>query len=334
MNSIKPPEHDMETSSCQQHPPEAKLYPSNKTHQLGLHFAALLLCGGSLLCSVGLWVGEQQTLLAMILAGIFAVALELCKFLFFPVAARQFQQSKIIGALIYFLSLILLGVSIVATVAFLETGTQASINSSLSSSTTFQSLKINLANLQREIETLNLLMQQDLNLGYRQRSYAQLSKLAALRAEKKQANEQLLSFELTPQNGAHSLFEALAKQMDVTATQVRQAVYMLVAILVDVCGIVCLLLLALQGKKQPIVRDESSVQGFAATKNKVKQNAFFAVQQKIVRGVYGYKPVMRKIMKTEGLRYSEIKLIFSTLVADGALKKLGRRFALVGVVSD
>ena len=53
-----------------------------------LYIAAFILCGLSAFCSVLLWVNEQSTIEVAFLFGGFALGLELCKFAFFPIAAK------------------------------------------------------------------------------------------------------------------------------------------------------------------------------------------------------------------------------------------------------
>lgn len=273
---------------------------------------------------------------AMILAGVFAVALELCKFAFFPVAAAQLNQgNKLSAAALGLLSFLLLMVSIYATVVFLETGTTRNIEHITQSSGIYQQVKNTITNIDQQISTVNALMAEDLSHGYRQRSYANLPALQQLRHEKTQAVDRLQSLQITT-SGVQSLFASIASQTGASAVTVRLSVYATVAVLVDICGITCLLLLAgrnaqktfeeqleKQPEKQLKKRFEEQPDEDLITQHSVIRDA-------ILQGDFGRKPSVRKVMVAYKISYPTASKCMQQLLADNELTRVGQRYELVG----
>lgn len=301
-----------------------------------LYLTTFLLCGGSLFCSVGLWVSQQNNLLTMLLAGVFAVALEMCKFLFFPMAKNQWSNNKTTGFFLYSLSTLLLTISIVATVAFLETGSNQTQNSSIISSDKYKILKQETKSIDRQINTINSLMDADLKNGYRQRAYSKSAEIESLRMLKSKSIIKLNSLKQTDPNGIHSLFNSLALMINKPTKQVRQISFTIIAVLIDVCGIVCLLLISSVTTKrcrtlQPVAKTVAKPLQIVTTEPQqhVTTNCNAeTLKQKIIAGRYGNRLVMRNIIAKENIRHPELKAIFISLLKDGLLIKNGNAVEL------
>lgn len=228
-------------------------------HKWILKTAAILLCAGSMICTVALWVNEQNSLWAMLLAGTFAGSLELCKFAFFPLAARTWETNRATGAFLYLLAGILLVASIGASVAFLETGTRQQLGEQQTNSAEYLAAEQNIASLQQRIDTANELIAKDADSGYRQRAYERLPELEKLIDQKNAAVSQLKTIDTASQEGAGALFEIVAEATRQQADSVRHIAYFSAAILVDVCGIVALMLLSTgiaEGKPNVTTKNE------------------------------------------------------------------------------
>lgn len=299
-----------------------------------LKVAAALLCSGSLFCSVGLWVKEQNTILAMILAGVFASALELCKFAFFPAASKLFSQDKVKSIPLFFLAFILLAVSIVATVAFLETGSNVTLSKSLKSSATHQILTKEIKSFDQQIATVNGLLQADLENNYRKRAYDNSEKLALLRQAKNKSVDKLIHLKVKPTNGIHSLFATLSNKTGFSETSVRQLTYVIVAVLVDICGIACLLLLTVSNAKEKTATLEKTIANKTVVNESRKTNNLQPLRQKILDGCFGDKPVMRKIIEQEKVRHPDLKKLFIDMIKSGELRKVGKGVELAGISNE
>ena len=146
--------------------------------------AAILLCGGSLACSVALFALEQPTLIGAVLAGIFAGALELCKFAFFPVGLylclKSRPLSRAMGGVVVTLGCFLLFVSVAASVGFFESASVNHSNITRNNSDEYQATQKTIAFIDQQIEIINTLTRKDAETTYRQRAIDTMPKLAAL----------------------------------------------------------------------------------------------------------------------------------------------------------
>ena len=112
----------------------------------------------------------------------------------------------------------------------------------------------------------------------------------------------------------------------------RQITYTLVAILVDICGIACLLLLVTQKVKkseteQRIVTVQRNIGSVATNLVTVRCNGE-TVKRNIVDRVYGEQPIMRKIIAAEGIRHPVLKQVFTALIQEGLMVRVGHSFQL------
>ena len=97
----------------------------NPTHKLPLQILALILAVVSLACSVLFWLSFGDSQIMLILAALTGAALEGCKLVFFPVAFYQLTtatgwRNRLSGLVYLVLALVLLAVSVGATVGYLE----------------------------------------------------------------------------------------------------------------------------------------------------------------------------------------------------------------------
>ena len=287
---------------------------------LHLYFFGALLCGASLTCSVVLWAGEHQNFYAMILAGVIAGSLESCKFIFFPIAAQLWQQDKAKGFALYCLSGCLLVLSIFATVAFFETGSNATVKQAVTSSAMYQILSDDVKSLERQIDTMNQLLNADLKHDFRARAYNQNKQLDVLNLKKEAAITRLTNLRVEPINGIHSMFNAIANTFNANVETVRHVVYVIAAIFMDVCGIACLMLLVTTPYE--IKKTSKATADKAAKKVIVNDSNIEFIEQNIRDGVYGCKPVMRNIVKAESVSYKPLRVLFDKLIAEGVLIEL------------
>lgn len=154
--------------------------------------AVVLLCGGSLVCSVLLWANEQQVFYLMLLASIFATGLELAKFVCFVASKHADTSVKRLG---YFaLGSVLLIVSVFASVAFFEAGTSADVDDEKRSSQEYQQKVQQLNFINEQIALVQVLVKKDAANNYRARSYQQLEQLNDLYDRNNQLSSEVNQF--------------------------------------------------------------------------------------------------------------------------------------------
>ncbi|PHS20211.1 MAG: hypothetical protein COA86_02665 [Kangiella sp.] len=283
-----------------------------------LAIAGFLLCGGSLFCSVALWVGMQNGLFATVLAGVFSGALEICKFVFFPIAIGLWIKSKWFSFFLLLLAAFLLLVSIVATVSFLESAVIADEDEKLKQSMVYKITEAELLSLNNELTTLNKLIDKDAEAGYRKRAYQESGRLKELHELIGVKVKELGAVGVGVNGGG--LFHAVAKVLGETDDNVRLVVFSLVAVLVDVCGITCLIVVS---------RVDVKAQQ-AITKSVLVSTDGVSIKEKIATGVYGRKLIVRNIVAKEKISYPVLKRTLSELINDGVVKKISGRYELVG----
>jgi len=288
-----------------------------------LYTATILLCALSAFCSVLLWVSEQNTVEAKVLFGGFALGLELCKFAFFPMAAKL---KGILSAGLYSIAFALLLLSITATVSLLETGAINNLSQARISSEIYQSERSNIESINVEIKTLQALIKEDVKNGYRARALSQGDKLAKLRSTRTQAVNILSSINVIPDSGIHSIFRSLAKLFDSNDKAVRFWVYVVLAVAIDICGIACLMLI-----NSNAINPLRVISGEIMKSNASKSKDPNRIKQDIASGIYGDYPVMTKVMEKAGIRHPKAKEIFQQLLDDGSLMQIGRKYELAGI---
>lgn len=321
------------------------------------YVAAILLCGISLFCSVALWYTEQPTLIGSLIFGGFAAGLEICKFIFFPAAARSKGLSKF--GLNLFGSLLVI-FSIFATVAFLETGANVTIDSAKNTSFEYQTQLRTIKNIESKIQINMEAKAQAVKNSYRKEGREYDLILDNLEADKQKALVILKDMSAISKNGTHSLFDSIAAILNIDVVTIRQISYLIIAIFVDLGGIRCLMILTTKETRDEInnpydTRDATNVTNETkkiATKktNETKQkkpvvisetkscnqkdetkkpcNQIEILKRKISSGDYGNQPTMQGCI-TGTMRHPTVSQAFKELMEAGVLVKEGRKYKLL-----
>lgn len=294
-----------------------------------LYFCVVILCGGSLLCSVAMWASEQSTLFLSVLFGAFFSALEVCKFAFFPIAASLTSEGPWTRMSLFFLGIILLGFSIFATVSFLETSANQSTTNARTSSDTYQFLVNSLKDYEKQIELGNENASNDVESKiYRGRADNALSRIDGIQDKKNQALQRLISFEALPASGVQSIFSKWGE-----ASTVRLYFYTFVAVVIDVCGIICLMLLSptatKQKKKAPVKQQVQRNVTKSETVKKTKNTD--AIEKQILDGEFGETFSTRSVIDGTGLRHPIIKQAIDALIDTDRIIRSGKYWKLMNV---
>jgi len=204
------------------------------------YLAAILLCGISLGFSVALWYSEQPTLLYSVFFGVSAAGLELCKFIFFPAARNVSGWSKFS---LNFFGWILIGFSVFATVSLLETGAITNIDTAKNTSFEYQSQLQTIKNIESKIQINMQAKAKAVTNNYRKEGRSYDLVLDNLEVEKQRAMLILNNMTTGSKNGTHALFDSIAVLFNIDLVTVRQISYLVIALLVDLGGIRCLMIL-------------------------------------------------------------------------------------------
>ncbi|MFS1524710.1 hypothetical protein ACL7TT_11440 [Microbulbifer sp. 2304DJ12-6] len=201
--------------------------------------AALIFCGTSLAFTVQLWIAIPSTTGSQVVAGLTAVALELCKFSFAPLGLWLRSQGQLSGHVLLALWPLLVVISIVATVGFLATHSEEQQQRSTQGSLEYQALEQQLNSIKEQINSLNGLIATDAANGYRQRAIDTTPKLHALEAQRSQLIESLSTAQ--PATSIPGAFSSLASMLNTDPVRLQHAGFLVLAIITDVVGLVALL---------------------------------------------------------------------------------------------
>ncbi|WKD51093.1 hypothetical protein [Microbulbifer spongiae] len=201
--------------------------------------AALIFCGTSLAFTVQLWIAIPSTTGSQVVAGLAAVALELCKFSFAPLGLWLRSHGQLSGHVLLALWPLLVVISIVATVGFLATHNEEQQQRSTQGSLEYQALKQQLNSIKEQINSLNDLIATDAANGYRQRAIDTTVQLRALEAQRSQLIESLSIAK--PGASTHGAFNSLASTLNIDPVRLQHAGFLALAIITDVVGLVALL---------------------------------------------------------------------------------------------
>jgi len=325
--------------------------------RLFTYLAAILLCGVSMSFSVALWYSEQPTLLFSIFFGVSAAGLELCKFIFFPAARDASGWSKFT---LNFFGWILIGFSVFATVSLLESGAITNIDTAKNTSFEYQSQLKTVENIESEIQINMQLKAKAAENNYRKESRAYDLTLDNLEADKQKAIVILNDMTTVSKNGTHALFDSVAAMFNIDLVTVRQISYLIIALLVDLGGIRCLMILTAKETKRetgnpyntgdatnetnetsqiatnetnetkvtkPVATNETKARNQkSATKKPC--NEFETLKRKIASGEYGSHPTMKACI-TGMMRHPMVSQAFKELTEEGVLIKEGRKYKLI-----
>lgn len=211
--------------------------------RVALWIAAFFLCSFSLTASVLLWVLEQQTVPAMVMAGFAAGGVELCKFAFFPIAANLKRFMPIFSAVLYITGTLLLIFSIFATVAFLETGSQGNISAEKTGNFTYQTKRKDIENIEKEIQSNIENKENAISQGIVSKSSNIDQRIDELKRQKEKKVSELNTLEVIPDKGMNALFKTMNEIFGISVALARTITYVIGSIIVDVCSIFCLMVL-------------------------------------------------------------------------------------------
>lgn len=212
----------------------------DKINALSLYTFAAILCIGSLICSVSLFASAPDTLLMAVIFGAFGVALEGCKFAFFPIGWNLITQKRLIAGPIFLATATLLVfISMAASINFMTTGTNDGAAERTKESITYQSLKARLDRLDKQISTRSALAEKGIGGNLITKGTSNLDRAAELETEWRNTLTQIQNFKASDTQTS-SAFNSLAQQFNTTAETIQLAFFIGLSALVEFCAVALL----------------------------------------------------------------------------------------------
>ena len=275
-------------------------------------------------------------ILAMVLAGVFVMGLEVAKFSLF-VAAKK-SRGVVAQTGYYGLAMVLLVLSVLTSVAFFESGTVKGVEQAKRESLAYVQQVKQLNFINEQIALTQKLIKTDADNNYRQRSYEQMTRLNNL-YDKHAALSEQLDLIVAPSTGINSVLVSIGSTLHLRTEQVRFFLFFVLAVLIDVSGVACLLFATKSNSENTLTtvirkrqarrptanpRDSPAVNH---SKNSLTERAE-VIANKVLVGAYGESPVVRKIIERERVRHDVVKCAFEHLMAIGKLSKQGKQYVL------
>ncbi|WP_299580883.1 hypothetical protein [uncultured Microbulbifer sp.] len=305
--------------------------------------AALIFCGTSVVFTVGLWISIPAEQAGQWVAGLTALALELCKFSFAPLGFWLWGNQRFIGGVLLLLFPFLVIISTAATVGFLESHTMEQQQASAVNSVEYQALQQQLNSYSQRINNINGIVADYAASDYRKVAVKTDKRLDELEAGRDKTLAQLKSVQGTTSESAQAAFAGLANLTRTDADKLQHSAFLALAIITDLVGLVALLAfnsaLTVKRETASLLNEQAPVQQTERESNKENKQPSKAnnielteEQQQLARciaeGKYGEKPVMRNINQEVKGGNNVVKPVFNYLEQIGVLLRTSRGFAL------
>lgn len=316
-------------------------------------FSTLLLCLVTLASAVLFWISMPTDLHGKVLAGVTATALEACKYSFFPAGVYYLKKRNAGGAALLIIGCVLVCISVAATAGFLENAYNQQTQSAQQNTLEYKTKTQQLNSLQQQIDSLNGLVAADAQGSYRTRAIETSKQVKLLEQQRDNALAEIKSYRQTAQGNAQALFASLAIPLGVQPDAARQGAFIGLAIIVDICAIAALLALGGMGKKskqepkplwsEPPTNTETIEREKAVpvVNQKPKEPQLLCVEltpnenelaQKILAGIYGQPPAVRRIINEGNVRHHIAKKVLEYLVEQNKVRREGKQYQLVQAV--
>jgi predicted transcriptional regulator len=305
--------------------------------------STLLLCVVTLASTVLFWSSMPTDQTGKLLAAITATALEACKYSFFPAGVYYLKKRNAGGALLLIIGVVLVGISVAATTGFLENAYNQQTQMVQQNSLEYQTKKQQLNSLQQQIDSLNSLVAADAQGSYRTRAIETAKQVKVLEQQRDNALAEIKGYRETAQGNAQSLFSVLAIPLGASPEAIRQSAFIGLAVIVDICAIAGLLALGGIGKKpkpepKPIWSEPPTNTETIKEKKPVQVTTQKPVEltepenelaEKILAGIYGQPPAVRRIITEANVRHGIAKKVLEYLVVQNKVRREGKQYQLV-----
>ncbi|WP_428635014.1 hypothetical protein [Sedimenticola sp.] len=296
--------------------------------------AAVIFCSTSLAFTVGLWVSIPGAPGGQVVAGLTAVALELCKFSFAPFGLWLRAKGKATGYALLLLWPFLVILSIAATVGFLSSHTAEQQRLHATGTLEYRTLQQQLNSVSQQIATLNGVIAADADNGYRQRAIDTAQQLDILETRRNDTLARLKNVRENTPGSAQATFASLAALTLGDVEQWRHWGFLGLAVITDIVGLVALLAFnSALTTGEPQSQKQYQPSAIAVDIKQASDGvALSSIQtqlaERIRAGEFGQHPVLRKINREIRGGNAVVKPVFEFLLRTGELKREGQGFVL------
>jgi len=288
--------------------------------------------------------------------GAFAVALEMCKYAFFPIGWWLWRQSKkAAGGVFVLMGFSLVLVSVGASVSFMEGGTRSGEQVQLQASESYQALSRKLYRLEARMDTRNALAAKGLDGYMITVGTDNLNNADSLESQWQLIFQERQQLEPQQVEGVSVFFSLLADRLGVPEAGVRFWCFVSLAVFVEVCAVALLWWLSLPPaplketssasaavehshcatgahRREPLPSIEQQAQQplpTVADESRLSEKA-----QKVVAAIRnGGEPIVNRFTQGEPpIRHNHVKAAFSFLEACGEIEREGQGYRHVSAM--
>ena len=215
--------------------------------------AGLTLCIISIIYTVQLTTDLATNFQEKLLMGAVGASLEICKFLFIPLGITFITlNSRYKGAALLVVGLVLLGVSMTASLGYLSSRTNQISEQAKVESDDYKLLSQDIETVSKQIATLEESASKDLsnpNAYVRDRARQDQERINELRQERSTLQAQLNSIDGEAMTSAGALFSGLAKLLDSDPQLMKEKAYFVLSALLEICALAALSIAGIQHGK-------------------------------------------------------------------------------------
>ena len=215
--------------------------------------AGLTLCLISIIYTVQLTTDLATNFQEQLLMGAVGTSLEICKFLFIPLGITLITlDRRYKGAALLVIGLVLLGVSMTASLGYLSSRTNQISEQAKVDSDDYKLLSQDIETVSKQIATLEESAAKDLsnpNAYVRDRARQDQERINELRQERSTLQEQINSIDGEAMTSAGALFSGLAKLLDSDPQLMKEKAYFVLSALLEICALAALSVAGIQHGK-------------------------------------------------------------------------------------
>ena len=215
--------------------------------------AGLTLCIISIIYTVQLTTDLATNFQEQLLMGAVGTSLEICKFLFIPLGIMFITlDRRYKGAALLVVGLVLLGVSMTASLGYLSSRTNQISEQAKVESDDYKLLSQDIETVSKQIGTLEESASKDLsnpNAYVRDRARQDQERINELRQERSALQEQLNNIDGESMTSAGALFSGLAKLLNSDPQLMKEKAYFILSALLEICALAALSIAGIQHGK-------------------------------------------------------------------------------------
>ena len=212
--------------------------------------AGFTLCLISIIYTVQLTTDLATDFQEQLIMGAVGASLEICKFVFIPLGITLITlDRRYKGAALLAIGLVLLVVSMTASLGYLSSRTDKIAQQAKFESDDYRQLSQDIETVSNQIATLEASASKDVsnpNAYVRDRARQDQERINELRQERSRLQDQLNSIDGESMTSAGSLFSGLSKLLDSDPHLMKEKAYFVLSALIEICALAALSIAGIQ----------------------------------------------------------------------------------------